>query len=278
MRKAYSNQKRFDAQGISDIKLNLNCRDEIIPILQGLQHVYSQPDVRDEIMQLVAQDVNNDSRTDCGRKGLDHWQVLVLASVRIGCNLDYDKLQDLAEQHRNLRQMMGIGDWQEEIEFSWTRIRDNVALLQPQTIEKISHVIVAEGHQLCPDAAKQVRADSFVVETNVHYPTESSLIDDGLRKVIELCADLADTFDLDGWRQYQHLLRNIKRITRRIGRISARKGPNYKARMEKEYRQLLQQANRILCRAEAFCEQALSLPVSIYLSRLKRVPSSILLG
>ena len=31
-------------------------------------------------------------------KGLDYWHITVLASVRLGCDLDYDKLQDLAEQ------------------------------------------------------------------------------------------------------------------------------------------------------------------------------------
>lgn len=262
MRKAYSNQKRFDCQDVADIRLNLNCRDEIIPILRGLQHIYTKPHLRDEILQLIAQDVNQDSRTDRGRKGLDHWQVLVLAGIRMGCDLDYDKLQDLAEQHRNLRQMMGIGDWEDDVEFSWRRIRDNVCLLQVETIEKISHALVAEGHQLHPDAIKRVRADSFVVETNIHYPTESSLIDDGVRKVIGLCVDLADSLNLDGWRQHQHLLRNIGRITRQIGRISSRKGPNYKTRLEKAYRQLLQQAERLLRRAEALCEQALSLPTA----------------
>ena len=47
----------------------------------------------------------------------------MLAAVRLGCNLDYDKLQDLAEQHRTLRLIMGIGDWQEEVDFDWRRIR-----------------------------------------------------------------------------------------------------------------------------------------------------------
>ncbi len=43
---------------------------------------------------------------------MDYWTILVLAAVRLGCNLDYDKLRDLAEQHRTLRLMMGLGDWQ----------------------------------------------------------------------------------------------------------------------------------------------------------------------
>ena len=177
----------------------LNCRDEIIPILRALQQVYSQPQLRDEILDLVAQDVNDSSRTDRGREGLDYWQILVLASVRLGCNLDYDKLQDLAEQHRALRQIMGVGDWDEDINFSWRRIRDNVSLVKWETIEKVSHLIVSEGHRLEPDAVKKVRVDSFVVETNIHYPTESSLIVDGTRKVIELCILLSATFGINGW-------------------------------------------------------------------------------
>ena len=106
----------------------------------------------------------------------------MLAAVRLGCNLDYDKLQDLAEQHRAMRQIMGIGDWQACVDFSWRRIRDNITLLKPQTIEAISHKIVEQAYELEPEAAKKQRADSFVVETDIHYPTESSLIVDGVRK------------------------------------------------------------------------------------------------
>ena len=122
----------------------------------------------------------------------------MLAAVRLGCNLDYDKLQDLAENHRALCQIMGIGDWQNDIDFSARRIRDNICLLKPKTIEKISHLIVGAGHQLEPHAAEKVRADSFVVETNIHYPTESSLIFDGLRKIIQLCVTLSAAYDMEG--------------------------------------------------------------------------------
>lgn len=108
MRKAFSQQQRFDCPNIIDVELNFECRHEIIPILRGLQHLYSRPAVRDHILDLIAQDVNKDSRTDCGREGFDYWQVLVLAAVKLGCNLDYDQLQDLAEEHRKLRQIRFI--------------------------------------------------------------------------------------------------------------------------------------------------------------------------
>ena len=117
MRKPYSNQKRFDCNTVEQVELNLNCRDEIIPVLRCLQHIYGKPTLRQEILHLVALDVNRDSRSDRGREGLDYWQVLVLAGVRLGCDFDYDKLQDLAEQHRALRHVMGLGDWEMQVDF-----------------------------------------------------------------------------------------------------------------------------------------------------------------
>ena len=254
MRKPFSSQTRFDCQSVLEVQLNLNCRDEIIPVLYGLQHVYSQSQLRDEILDLVAQDVNEQSRNDCGREGLDYWHITVLAAARLGCNLDYDKLQDLAEQHRALRHIMGIGDWQDNVDFNWRRIRDNICLLKPGTVEAISHCIVAEAYRLHPDAAKKVRADSFVVETNIHYPTESSLIVDGVRKTIELCAAISEDFGLTRWRQHDHLLKKVKQTARQISRISARKGARYKERLVKQYRKLLGRTDKILQRAKETCE------------------------
>ena len=254
MRRPISEQTRLDSQAIPNVRLNLNCRDEIVPILAGLQHIYSQPQLRDEILNLVARDVNEDSRNDRGREGLDYWHITVLASVRLGCDLDYDKLQDLAEQHRALRQIMGIGDWQECIDFNARRIGDNIRLLKSQTIEAISHRIVDEAYRMVPDAVKKQRVDSFVVETDIHYPTESSLIVDGVRKIIELCVKLYQGHDIVGWRQHEHLLKKVKQINRQITRISARKGANYKQRMELQYRKLLGRAKGILERATETCE------------------------
>ena len=254
MRRKFSNQKRFDCPTVVDVRLNLNCRDEIIPILRALQHIYSQPKTRDASVDLIRQDVNKDSRNDCGRDGFDYWEILVLAAVRLGCNLDYDKLQDLAEQHRALRQIMGIGDWEEDFNFNSRRICDNVSLVKPSTLKQISNVIVNAGHVIDPEAVKRVRADSFVVETNIHHPTESSLIVDGVRKVLQLCVILSGTFGMTGWRQHEQILNKVKHISRYISRISSRKGAKYETRLEKEYRILLKRTEEILKRAKELCK------------------------
>lgn len=256
MRKSFSSQQRFDCRGVLGVQLNLECRDEMIPILGALQHIYSQPERRDAILDMVAEDVNQDSRDDVGREGMDYWQILVLAAVRLGCNLDYDKLQDLAEQHRNLRHTLGIGDWRDATDFGWRRIRDNVCLLKPATIEKISHSIVAAGHRLQPEAAQQTRADTFVVETNIHWPSESTLIRDGVRKIIGRCVRIASLMNLPGWRQARHLFRKVKKHSRNIERISSRKGPRYEERIQVEYRKLLKLSGKVTRRASQLLQEA----------------------
>ena len=251
MRKPFDPQQRLDCQAVLDVRLNFNCRDEIVPILRALQHIYSRPKLRDAILRDIAGDVNRTSSRRRGRGGMDYWQILVLAAVRLGCNLDYDKLQDLAEQHRALRQIMGIGDWDEQTTFDWRRIRDNLTKIRPETIQRINHLIVAAGHELAPQAAETVRADSFVVQTNIHYPTDSSLIRDGMRKILALAAALASRLGFGGWRQRKHLYRKTKKLVRQIERIAARKATGYHHRLKPLYRELLGLADTVVDRAEA---------------------------
>lgn len=261
MRKGYSNQGRLDTQPIDLIPLNLECRDEIIPVLRALQHLYSKPNVRAQILKLIEDDINGESRSDCGREGMDYWHILVLASVRLGCNFTYDRLQDLSENHLRLRGIMGLGEWDEKMSFSWQRIGDNIRLLRPATIDAISQIIVAEGHAIVPDAIETVRADSFVMETRIHFPSESTLIRDGVEKIISLCVSLAESHSLSGWRQHEHLWERVRRTSREIDRIAGRKGPNYATRLKKPYQKLLKLSGRIVQRARELCE-TLKMPVA----------------
>jgi IS5 family transposase len=242
-------QERLDCLLITQVKLNLNCRDEIVPILRALQHVYEDAAVRRELLQLVGKDVNQGSSRKHGRRGLNYWEIVVLAAARLGCNLDYDKLQDLAENHRSLRQIMGIGDWQDEVDFDWRRIEDNLLKLRPETLKKISDLIVRAGHTLEPEAIAALRGDTFVVETNIHYPTESSLIGDGLRKVVTLAAKLAGDEGLPGWRQQEYWLGKIKKLVRDIGRSTRLKNQAGQSCLKAGYQQLLPVAGELLQRA-----------------------------
>ncbi len=253
MRKSYSNQLRLDSVPIEKVEFNLQSRERIVPVLRALQFLYCDPSLTAEILRLIKVDINAHSSADAGRKGMDYWHIIVLAAVRLGCDFTYDQLQDLAENHRLLRAIMGLGDC-DETKFKHRTIRDNISLLKPATIERINRAIVAQGHALQPQAIEKVRADSFVMETCIHYPTESSLLWDGLRKIILMCRELALVHGVAGWRQQRHLLKEIKRLNRTINRIAAKKGPRYQARMKPFYRELLQKTKLVTQRARQFCE------------------------
>ena len=75
-----------------------------------------------------------------------------------------------------------------------------------------------------PEAIKAVRGDTFVVETNIHYPTESSLIGDGLRKVVTLAAELAKRQRTGGLASARALAQDCVEQARDIGRLSRAKG------------------------------------------------------
>ena len=259
MRQHYEKQGRFDCTPIGDLMLNYDCRDELVPVLAGLQHVYTCGELRRKVVKLVADDINEESRRDVGRPGLDDWQIVVLAAIRLGCNCDYDKLQDQAENHRSLRIMLGLGDWDDGPSFGARRIRDTLCQLEPSTLEAINHAIVSHGQQLDGTAVESVRADSFVVETDIHYPTESALIGDGMRKIIPLCIDLASAIGESGWRQGRHLQKRIKEHVRTIAKISASKSPQVKKGLSAAYGRLLDRAAMILDRAKTLQKQAESL-------------------
>ena len=160
MRHGRDPQLRLDCPPIEAVPLTTNCRDKIIPILRALQHVYGDQQLRGEILGLVGKDVNGSTSPKHGRPGLDYWPIVVLAGVRLGCNLDYDKLQNLAEEHRTLRRIMGIGEWQDDEAgaFDWRRIRDNLTQLPPETLEKLNQRIVGLATNWCRRRSKRYAA------------------------------------------------------------------------------------------------------------------------
>src|SRR5436853_65106 len=110
--------------------------------------------------------------------------------------------------------------------------------------DEIAPILRALQH-LYEDAA--VRGDTFVVETNIHYPTESALIGDGLRRILPLAAELAAENGLEGWRQHEHVLRKVRKLVHAIGRASRAQGRGAD-RLKPGYRKLVELAEDLLAR------------------------------
>ena len=81
---------------------------------------------------------------------MDLWKILVFGVVRLGCNWNYDKLHDMANNHGTIRKMLGhgSGDWEKPFEYNLQTLKDNVKLITPEVLEEINLIVVRAGHNL----------------------------------------------------------------------------------------------------------------------------------
>ena len=79
---------------------------------------------------------------------MDLWKALVLATLRLNLNWDYDRLLEMANQHRTIRQMLGHG-WRDDGDgYKLQTIKDNVDLLDEASLRQINGLVVKAGHRL----------------------------------------------------------------------------------------------------------------------------------
>jgi hypothetical protein len=227
-------------------------RHELLPILVALQLLYSSSEYLQQIVELLKAAFRTD-QPHRGRPGFSYWEIIVLAAVRLGCNLTYDALQDLAQSHHILRLIMGLDPLASSSvrsEYRWHRIRDNLCRLRPKTLKAINHLIVKLAHEQLDPKFFRLRGEAFVVETNIHYPTESSLLGDGLRKICELLRKLIKVSGVPNHFPEKYYQKQIKRLLRRINSISRSKKADASQRLKQAYAKLYALTKKLLARAE----------------------------
>jgi len=76
------------------------------------------------------------------------WKILVMGSLRLNLNCDYDRLQELVNHHNTIRQMLGHGFTDDDKTYSLQTLKDNIQLFTPEILDEINQVVVRAGHQL----------------------------------------------------------------------------------------------------------------------------------
>ncbi len=226
---------------IASIEFDLTSRDEIPKMLMGLQHIFVTPELKNSVFTLLESALPANVDRQNGRPGMNLWRILVLGTLRLCGNLDYDKLQELANNHHRLRQMLGHSLWGEQAHYSLQTIKDNVALLTPEILQDISRVVVAAGHQALGAETVELegRCDSFVVQTDVHFPTDITLLFDVMRRVIMLVVPLCLLLGWSTWRQFRHHLRTLKYALRGVQKVKRSRAKNREEQIPQAHREYL---------------------------------------
>jgi transposase, IS5 family len=225
MRKRFELQYSIGQKRIEDVTVDKKCRDAFPKLIAALKKLYVTPEYNEKVFSILEDKlVKGKSRT--GRPGMDLWTLFVLAQARLCLNISYDRLHDLANNHGTFRQIMGIeSDYSiKKVTIEYQNIIDNVCLLEDSDLQKINDVIVNMGHEVFKKKeteALHLKTDSFVVKSNVHFPTDYNLLWDSARK----CSDVITYFtnkypSIKGWRNLSYWYRRLKNMSREIGQSS----------------------------------------------------------
>jgi transposase, IS5 family len=129
--------------------------------------------------------------------------------------------------------------------------------LGPEVIERIHARMVEIARSNGLTEGRRMRVDTTVVETNIHYPTDSSLLGDGVRVLIRSMKKITAIAGEAG-AKLRDRSRSAKRRVLDIARAARAKGEPHRERLARAYRHLLDSTSRVVGQAKRFAKEIAS--------------------
>ena len=260
MRKRFEQQLVLGQLAIEDTPINPKSRHAMTDLLAALKAIYCNKTYNERVFVLLENHISSNKKKT-GRKGMDLWIIFVLSQLRLCLNASYETVHDLANNHRSLRQLMGVEyDFgYPRIEFEYQNIYDNVSLLSDELLSELNGVIVDFGHKQVfkkkEATALRLKTDSFVVQSNVHFPTDYNLLWDSARKCLDTVGVFLKKYGLlKGWRNHKHWYCRLKGLMRTLGKAIASGGANKARRVEDAAKHYLKKAGLLVNKLNAAME------------------------
>lgn len=254
MRKQFECQLTIGTTPINEVEIPSKTRSHIVALVAALQHIYITPKWNTKIFSLMTEKVLKNKK-DTGREGMSLWEMFVLAQVRLADNSSYDDLHHKANYDALIRGVLGVlpTDYSLGKQYSYQNIYDNVSLIDDELLIKINALIVEVGHEIFKkkeNTPLRLKTDSFVCETDTHFPTDYNLLWDSARKCIDTVNHLRKEVEITGWRKHAAWKSAIKSSMRRVGKISSDGGRNKDARLKEEAKSYLGKTRNLAKKVE----------------------------
>ncbi len=123
--------------------------------------------------------------------------------------------------------------------------------LGPEVVEQMHRRVVELAVENKVVRGRRMRVDTTVVETNIHYPADSSLLGDGDRVLTRLMKKVTAIADAAGTK-LRDSMRSVQRRVAEIARASRAKGEKGKAKLDLLYPKLLEITGRVMRQARRF--------------------------
>jgi len=252
MRKRFEQQLAIGQVAIESTYISPKSNNALDELLAALKAIYCHPEYNERIFSILENYINS-GKKKTGRTGMDLWCIFVLSQVRLCLNVSYDMLHNLTNNHRSMRQLMGIErDYSfERVSFEYQNIYDNVTMISDELVIELNKVILEFGHgevfKKKEDTALALKSDSFVVESNVHFPTDYNLLWDSARKCIETVAKFLIKYkELEGWRKIKNWHFEMKGLMRELGKASSSGGKRKDERVMLSAKSYLKKSEALL--------------------------------
>src|SRR5512136_2101927 len=147
-------------------------------IAKELREMSKVLDATPKVVELAFQDLTRSARPTTGREGMTAEQVLRCAILKQYRQLTYEELAFHLEDSDSFRGFSRL----EMGQYPGTSIlQENIKALREETWEAIHREILGYARQKKLEAGRTVRLDATTVETDIHHPTDSTLLADGVR-------------------------------------------------------------------------------------------------
>ena len=252
MRNRFTQQLTIGLLPIEETEISTKDKTPIIELLAALLKIYKTPKYSNAIFSILENYLKK-GKKNTGRTGMSLWQLFVLSQVRLCENIGYAQLHSYANNHLTLRGLLGVrtenGGFS-RIEFGYQNIYDNVSSLNEDLLKEINEVIINFGHNEVfkkkEKEALRLKSDSFVVESNVHFPTDYNLLWDSARKCIDGVYYFTEKYSyIKGWRKLSNWRQELKGLMRELGKASASGGKNKQRRLKVATRKYLKKAKSL---------------------------------
>jgi len=200
--------------------------------LRGISEIL---DAHPEILENVYKDLSKAHRVDTGRDGMRAEQVLRCAVLKQYRTLTYDELEFHLQDSQSFRAFSKLRMGQNP---AASTLQENIKALSVETWMAVHEATLRFAESQGWEKGRKARMDSTVVETDIHQPTDSTLLEDGIRVVTRLLAEGQEFSPRPGYTFMDHNRRAQKRCLEILH--AKRQGVR-----EKAYRDLLNLAGRV---------------------------------
>ena len=216
------------------------------PVLQGIDAFLDQ---HSALVEQVRLDLERGlKKPSTGRNGITPSQALRSLTLMRVKNWDYRELQERINDGYTLR---GFTQFDSHLVPKHDAFNRAFNRLTPATLEAINQAVVQAAVQLGLEDGKKLRVDTTVVETNIHYPTDATLLWDSVRTITRLVGDLHDKLP-NAVKGFTNRTRSARRRMQQIQRMTAQQRQQ---RQESKYRELLGITGAVVQNARQVVEQ-----------------------